>query len=95
MNYHLNGIKQYIALKESIDHILDTMTMKIFEVEDEVISTVLPDLLVIGYVTSVIQHPNADKLKVCQVDCSGHGVFQICTGGENVAENHYVPVALP
>ena len=95
MHYHLNGIKQYISLKESVDQMLNTMTMKIFEVEDDVIHTILPDLLVIGYVTWVTQHPNADKLKGCQVDCGSHGSFQICTGGENIVADKFVAVALP
>lgn len=95
MKYHLNWLKQYISLKDSLDNIIKNMTMKIFEVEDEVVTNTLPELLVIGYVTAVTQHPNADKLKVCQVDCGHHGNFQICTGGENIVEGKYVPVALP
>jgi phenylalanyl-tRNA synthetase beta chain len=95
MKYHLNWIKQYISLKDNLENLVKNMTMKIFEVEDEIVNNILPDLLVIGYVTAVTQHPNADKLKVCQIDCGTHGNFQICTWGENVAEWRYVPVALP
>jgi phenylalanyl-tRNA synthetase beta chain len=95
MKYHLNWIKQYISLKDNLENLVKNMTMKMFEVEDEIVNNILPDLLVIGYVTAVTQHPNADKLKVCQIDCGAHGNFQICTWGENVAEWLYVPVALP
>ncbi|USN57606.1 MAG: hypothetical protein H6766_02625 [Candidatus Peribacteria bacterium] len=34
--------------------------------------------------TSTEQHPDADKLTVCQVDCGSHGHFQICCGADNV-----------
>lgn len=95
MKYHLNWLKQYISLKDSLDNIIHNMTMKIFEVEDEIVTNTLHELLVIGYVDEVKQHPNADKLKVCQINCGHHGHFQICTGGENIAEGHYVPVTLP
>jgi phenylalanyl-tRNA synthetase beta chain len=95
MHYHLNWIKQYISIKDDLENLVKNMTMKIFEIEDDVTTNTLPDLLVIGYVTDVRQHPNADKLKVCQVDCGTHGIFQICTGGENIVAGKYVPVALP
>lgn len=95
MKYHLNWIKQYISLKDNLENLIKNMTMKIFEVEDEIVNNILPDLLVIGYVTAVTQHPNADKLKVCQIDCGTHGNFQICTWGENIVVDKYVPVALP
>ena len=95
MKYHLNWIKQYISLKDNLENLVKQMTMKIFEVEDEIVDNILPDLLVIWYVTAVTQHPNADKLKVCQIDCGTHGNFQICTGGENIVVDKYVPVALP
>ena len=95
MKYHLNWIKQYISLKDNLENLIKNMTMKIFEVEDEIVNNVLPDLLVIGYVDEVKQHSNADKLKICQINCGTYGNFQICTGWENITAGKYVPVALP
>jgi len=48
--------------------------------------------VVVGYVKEKIQHPDADKLSVCQVDL-GTEVVQIVCGAPNVAAGQKVPVA--
>ncbi|HKL47325.1 MAG TPA: phenylalanine--tRNA ligase subunit beta, partial [Candidatus Izemoplasmatales bacterium] len=50
--------------------------------------------LVIGYVESCVQHDNADKLKVCQVNV-GDEQLQIICGAPNVDADQKVIVALP
>ncbi len=49
--------------------------------------------VVVGKILSVEQHPNADKLVVCQVDI-GSETIQIVTGAPNVEPDQLVPVAL-
>jgi phenylalanyl-tRNA synthetase beta chain len=49
---------------------------------------------VIGKVVSVEQHPDADRLSVCEVD-TGEGTRTIVCGAPNVAAGQTVPVALP
>ncbi len=51
------------------------------------------DKVVIGRVLSLVQHPDADKLRVAQVDV-GSEQLQIVCGAKNVAEGMHVPVAL-
>ncbi|MDA3931474.1 MAG: phenylalanine--tRNA ligase subunit beta [Tenericutes bacterium] len=50
--------------------------------------------LVIGYVETCVQHENADKLKVCQVNV-GKETLQIICGAPNIDANQKVIVALP
>src|SRR5690625_5359999 len=50
--------------------------------------------VVVGHVTSCEQHPNADKLKLCQVDV-GDEQLQIICGAPNVAKGQKVAVAKP
>jgi len=50
--------------------------------------------LVIGCVESCVQHDNADKLKVCQVNV-GKETLQIICGAPNIDANQKVIVALP
>jgi len=47
---------------------------------------------VVGFVESIEQHPNADKLKVCQVDV-GNEKLQIVCGAPNVDAGQKVVVA--
>lgn len=49
--------------------------------------------IVVGKITEIVQHPNAEKLIVCTVDV-GEEVIQIVTGATNVFEGAYIPVAL-
>ncbi|MGL4372890.1 MAG: YtpR family tRNA-binding protein, partial [Turicibacter sp.] len=52
--------------------------------------------IVIGHVVERVQHPNADKLSVCQVDVGGEdGVVQIVCGAKNVAAGLKIIVAKP
>ena len=37
---------------------------------------------VVGYVVEAVQHPNADRLRVCKVD-TGTGVVQVVCGAPN------------
>lgn len=43
------------------------------------------DQVVVGLIKSVEKHPDADRLRVCQVDAGGETVQIVC-GGSNVAE---------
>ena len=67
---------------------------------------IAPDGFVVGAVLSVEQHPNADRLRVCQVDigptqpspgqpASPDGPASIVCGAPNVAAGQRVAVALP
>lgn len=49
--------------------------------------------VVVGYVQEVHQHPDADKLNVCQVDIGQEELVQIVCGAPNVAEGQHVAVA--
>jgi len=51
--------------------------------------------LVVGYVISAVQHPNADKLRVCLVDIGEGEPVQIVCGAPNVASGQRVVVAKP
>jgi len=53
-----------------------------------------PDGFVVGRVLSAEQHPDADRLRVCQVD-TGDGARTIVCGAPNVAAGQSVAVAQP
>ena len=70
------------------------MTMSGLEVED--CRPVSPPFsgVVVGRVLKVDKHPNADKLKVCQVDVGIAQPLGIVCGAPNVVEGMKVPCAL-
>lgn len=49
--------------------------------------------VVVGYVQECVQHPNADKLSLCQVNIGADEVTQIVCGASNIAQGQKVPVA--
>jgi phenylalanyl-tRNA synthetase beta chain len=53
------------------------------------------DNFVVGKVLAAEQHPDADRLKVCQVDVGASEPSTIVCGAPNVAAGQTVPVALP
>lgn len=52
------------------------------------------DILIVGKIVKADKHPNADRLKVCTVDCGGMTRTIVC-GGVNVREGMLTAVALP
>ncbi|MDP3244699.1 MAG: phenylalanine--tRNA ligase subunit beta [bacterium] len=89
-----NWLKQYVSLPASVtpEKVAHQLTMSTVEVEG--IKKAGADLenIVVGKVLSVEKHPNADKLKVCQVDI-GSEKLQIVCGGSNVRERMLCAVA--
>ena len=49
--------------------------------------------VVVGKITKISRHPDADKLSICKVDI-GSEEIQIVTGATNINEQDYIPVAL-
>ena len=71
----------------------DAMTMSGSKVEGiEEVGAEISNV-VTAKITSVVKHPNADTLWVCQVD-TGSEQLQIVTGADNIFEGAIVPVAL-
>lgn len=55
---------------------------------------VVPNNVVVAKIIKKIQHPNADKLNLCDVDAGDFGIFQIVCGAKNVYSGMYVALAL-
>lgn len=70
------------------------LTMQGLEVEGVEAAGPALEHVVVGRVTDVTPHPNADRLRVCQVDIGGK-IVQIVCGAANVRTGGVYPVALP
>ena len=96
MKISYNWLKEYIDFEYTPEELSDALTGLGLEIgTTETIGGVPGNLegVVIGKVTSVVQHPNADKLRVCKVDVGGEEPLNIVCGAPNVAEGQTVPVA--
>ncbi|MCG8343009.1 MAG: phenylalanine--tRNA ligase subunit beta [Chlorobiales bacterium] len=95
MKISVNWLKDFVpSLTSDIASLVDRLTFLGLEVED-VITGKLPDSsVVVGMVEELRPHPNADRLRVCQVDTGQAEPLQIVCGAPNIAEGQRVPVAL-
>ncbi|MGM8213319.1 phenylalanine--tRNA ligase subunit beta [Virgibacillus sp. W0430] len=91
----LNWLKNYVDFNDlSPEKLAELITKSGIEVDG--IHPIAPpsENVVIGYVESCEQHPNADRLNVCHVDV-GTEKLQIICGAPNVAQGQKVVVAKP
>jgi len=74
--------------------IADVLTMGGLEVED--LRPVAPPFtkVVVGEIKEAVQHPNADRLRVCQVDVGQGALLNIVCGAPNARVGIKVPTAL-
>ncbi len=95
MNTSLSWIKAYVPdLDVTAQEYTDAMTLSGSKVEGfEELDADL-DKIVVGQITKIERHPDADKLVVCQVNVGSGEDIQIVTGAPNVKEGQKVPVVL-
>ena len=72
----------------------DKLTMGGFEVEDVTIAAPPFANVVVGAITKIEPHPNADRLRVCTVDVGHDRALQIVCGAPNAAIGMRVACAL-
>lgn len=94
MRISLNWLRELVDVTLAPEELAETLTIAGFEVEDIEDQRKLADGVVVGKVLDVQPHPNADKLRVCQVDIGdGNSLLNIVCGAANVRVGAYVPVA--
>lgn len=94
MNTSLSWIKMYVPdLDVTAQEYTDAMTLSGTKVEGYEKLDADLDKIVIGQITKIEKHPDADKLIVCQVNI-GSETIQIVTGAPNVKEGDKIPVVL-
>ena len=94
MKFTLSWLKQHLDTTASVDEITYALTdlgLEVEGVEDR--GAKLADFT-IGKVVSAEKHPDADRLRVCQVD-TDEGIKQIICGAPNAREGITVVVAKP
>ena len=95
MKISARWIQQLFPFDVSVERAAEVLTATGLEVEGvEHVEDVPGGLegVLVGQITSVKPHPNADRLQLCKVDLGNEEVDIVC-GASNVAEGQKVPVA--
>ncbi len=94
MKFSLRWLSQYIDLTVPVPQMLDQLTLAGTEVEHVAVTGVNSPHIVVAQILSSVPHPNADRLRVCQVN-DGSGIRQIVCGAKNYKDGDKAPLALP
>ena len=94
MNVSINWLKEYIDFDLSAEKLADRLLM--LGVETESIKQLGEGLdgVVVGRINAVKNHPNANKLVLCDVDVGQSADVQIVCGAPNAREGLVAPAAL-
>ncbi|PNK60686.1 phenylalanine--tRNA ligase subunit beta [Psychrobacter sp. FDAARGOS_221] len=86
-------LREWVNPNNNTEQLADQLTMAGLEIDD--IEAVAADFsgVVVGEVISVEPHPDADKLRVTQVNINGEAPLQIVCGAPNVRVGMRAPVA--
>ena len=97
MKVSLEWIKDYVALPDDMDlkRLAYDLTMSTVEVEDVIDLGKTFDNILVGVITEVLPHPNADKLRICKVDLGAEGIHEIVCGSINLSVGMKVAAAIP
>ena len=92
MKISYNWLKEFIDLTLTPAELAEKMTLIGLEEEETFEYGSKLEGVIVGEVLEAKQHPNADRLRVCQVNL-GDKTVQIVCGAPNVAAGQKVPVA--
>lgn len=97
MKLSLSWIRDYVTIPENMDlkKLAYDLTMSTVEVEDVEDLSRRFDHMIVGVISEVLPHPNADRLKVCKTDIGNGNVKEIVCGGSNLREDMRVAVSCP
>ncbi len=89
-----NWLKKYVNLPDSVSASEVAEKLKLTTVEVESVQSLGAHLdnIVVGKIVEVEKHPNADKLRLCQVDVGQEKLSIVC-GGSNLVVGQLVVVA--
>lgn len=96
MQVSLSWLSTHLDLGSyTVPQLSDLLTFAGVEVEGIEERGVTTDKVVVAQIDSFVQHPNADKLSVCQVNDGSGTARQIVCGAKNFKAGDKVPLALP
>jgi phenylalanyl-tRNA synthetase beta chain len=94
MQFPESWLREFCNPSLSTEQLAETLTMAGLEVEE--LKPIAPPftMIVVGEIMETVQHPNADRLRVCKVDVGQSALLDIVCGAANARVGIKVPVAL-
>lgn len=94
MQFPESWLREFCNPPLTTQELADTLTMAGLEVEE--LRPVAPPFtkIVVGEIKEAVQHPDADRLRVCQVDVGQGALLNIVCGAPNARVGIKVPCAL-
>ena len=83
MKFTLSWLREHLAGSYTLDDVVGTLNRIGFEVEGVEDKAAKLRGFTIAYVVSAVQHPNADKLRLCMVDTGQGEPVQVVCGAPN------------
>lgn len=93
MKASLSWLNAYVDIRMDVVQLTDALTMAGLEVESVADRFDYLKAVRVGRILHVNTHPNADKLKICEVDF-GEGIAKVVCGASNVRKGMLAPLAL-
>jgi len=87
-------LREWVSPDLTTAELAELLTQAGLEVETVTPQPMLGDKVVVGKITAIKKHPDADKLNLCQVDVGAGQNLTIVCGANNARENLVAPVAL-
>jgi phenylalanyl-tRNA synthetase beta chain len=94
MKFTLSWLKDYLDTQATVDEIADGLVGVGLEVEEISNGAATLKDFTVAYVRKAEKHPNADKLKLCEVETKD-GVKQVVCGAPNARTGMRAIIALP
>ncbi|RMG27919.1 MAG: phenylalanine--tRNA ligase subunit beta [Gammaproteobacteria bacterium] len=93
MKFSEKWLREWVDPPVSTETLAEQLTLAGLEVDSIEPAAGAFSGVVVGRVLEVVQHPNADKLRVCKVDVGENAPLQIVCGAPNVAPGMKAPTA--
>ncbi|HUH60098.1 MAG TPA: phenylalanine--tRNA ligase subunit beta [Candidimonas sp.] len=93
MQFPESWLRAFVNPELDTDALSHRLTMAGLEVEETMPAAPFFSGIVVAYIAEVAPHPDADKLRVCQVDDGSGTMLQIVCGAPNAAAGIKVPLA--
>ena len=93
MKFSEKWLREWVDPAVSTDELVEQLTMAGLEVDSVEPAGVGLESLLVGEVVSVDKHPDADKLRVCQVHIGQEQPLQVVCGAPNVSVGGKYPLA--